>query len=112
MTTAFFVLCLLISLASWRRLSSMAKLVGISHLHFCLLQYYTSICVMSSVKAVVSNWRMNGERSWVADVNGTVVGLITLRGNEVGVIFVEPEFRGNGVGRALMDKAKKLHGNL
>jgi len=35
-----------------------------------------------------------------------------LIGNEIGAIFVEPEFQGVGIGSALMNKARELHGNL
>lgn len=50
--------------------------------------------------------------TWVSDFNGEVVGFIALMGNEVGAIFVQPKFHGKGVGKALMDKAQSLHGNL
>ncbi len=50
--------------------------------------------------------------TWVWEAEGRVVGFISLLGNEVGAIFVAPPFQGGGIGRALMDKARALHGEL
>ncbi len=47
--------------------------------------------------------------TWVAEIDKKVIGFIALIGNEVGAIFVEPEFHGIGVGRSLMDKARQIH---
>jgi len=47
---------------------------------------------------------------WEAD--GRVVGFLSLLGNEVGAIFVDPEFHRSGIGRALMDRARALRGEL
>ncbi len=60
----------------------------------------------------IPNMYLPNADTWVADVNGTVVGFIALIGNEVGAIFVEPEFQDVGIGSALMNKARELHGNL
>jgi len=50
--------------------------------------------------------------TWVWEADGRVVGFIALIGNEVGAIFVEPEFQGAGIGRALMDLARDRRGEL
>lgn len=50
--------------------------------------------------------------TWVAEIAGDVQGFIALMGNEVGAIFLQPEHHGKGIGKALMDKAQELHGDL
>jgi len=50
--------------------------------------------------------------TWVAEFDGQLVGFIALIGNEVGAIFLQPEFQGKGIGKMMMDKAQELHKNL
>lgn len=50
--------------------------------------------------------------TWVADLDGSVIGFIALMGNEVGALFLKPDFHNKGIGRELMNKARELHGNL
>lgn len=50
--------------------------------------------------------------NWVAEHEGTVIAFLTLIGNEVGALFVKPEFQSTGAGSALMDKARELHNVL
>ena len=50
--------------------------------------------------------------TWVAESSGEVKGFIALMGNEIGAIFLQPSHHGKGIGRALMDKAQSLYGDL
>ena len=50
--------------------------------------------------------------TWVLEIDHYVYGFIALMGNEVGAIFLQPEYHGQGAGKALMDKAQEIHGDL
>ncbi|MDT0596632.1 GNAT family N-acetyltransferase [Glaciecola petra] len=50
--------------------------------------------------------------TWVVELNGEVQGFIALMANEVGALFLKPEWHGQGIGKALMDKASTLHNDL
>ena len=50
--------------------------------------------------------------TWVYEREGVVIGFISLVGNEVAALFVQPAFHGTGAGRALVDKSLELHGDL
>lgn len=56
-------------------------------------------------------WLPNAE-TWVFVDDGNVLGFLSLIGNEVGGLFVRPENQGTGIGRALMDHAAGLRGQL
>lgn len=73
---------------------------------------FLSESFVDQVRNDIPNLYLSNADTWVADVNGKVVGFIALIGNEVGAIFVEPKFHSAGVGRALMDKANELHQSL
>ena len=57
-------------------------------------------------RRIADRWLPIAE-TMVDDVNGRVVGFLSLIGNEVGAIFVDPDHQGHGVGRALMDHARR-----
>ena len=50
--------------------------------------------------------------TWVVKADNHVVGFIALLGNEVGAIFLQPKYHGMKLGKMMMDKAQKLHGDL
>ncbi|MCB0613778.1 MAG: GNAT family N-acetyltransferase [Phaeodactylibacter sp.] len=47
--------------------------------------------------------------TWVYEDGGRVVGFISMMGNEVGAIFLQPEYHGRGIGRQLMDRVAQIH---
>ena len=60
----------------------------------------------------IPNLYLPNAETWVVEQAGQVVGFIALIGNEVGAIFVQPANQGTGAGRAMMDHAKDLQGEL
>lgn len=60
----------------------------------------------------IPNIYLPNAETWVWVADGQVVGFISLLGNEVGAIFVAPPFQRSGIGRALMERAQALRGDL
>lgn len=60
----------------------------------------------------IPNVYLPNAETWIAEQGAQIIGFISLIGNEVGAIFVQPGFHGTGAGRALMDKAQELCGDL
>lgn len=46
---------------------------------------------------------------WVYEANNSVVGFIAMMGNEVGAIFLKPEYHGQGIGASLMNQVAQMH---
>jgi putative acetyltransferase len=51
-------------------------------------------------------------KTWVWDDGGHVVGFISLLGNEVGGLFVDPKHHRSGIGRVLVECARAARGEL
>lgn len=60
-------------------------------------------------RAAIPTVYLPNTQTWVAEQDGAVVGFMSLLENEIGAIFVQPQYHGTGAGRALMDQAKSLH---
>lgn len=50
--------------------------------------------------------------TWVWESSGRVVGFLSLVGDEIGAIFVDPDFQRSGIGRALVDHARARRATL
>ena len=62
-------------------------------------------------RQIAEDWLPVSETT-VAETAGRVVGFLSLVGNEVGGTFVDPDHQGRGVGRALMDHARRVRPHL
>lgn len=51
-------------------------------------------------------------QTWVTEIDGHVVGFISIIGDEIGGLFLDPRHHGRGLGRALLDKAIAEKGPL
>lgn len=60
----------------------------------------------------IANIYLPNAETWVYELEGVVVGFISLIGNEVGGIFVDPRFHRQGIGRALIDEARRTRNVL
>ena len=60
----------------------------------------------------IANVYLPNAETWVWEAEGQVVGFVSLLGNEVGALFVDPKFHRGGIGRALIDHALELRKEL
>ena len=86
-------------LSSWERATRLAH------------PFMTDEFIANERKNVAEIYLPNTD-TWVIKFDEEVKGFIALMGNEVGAIFLQPEFHGKGAGKALMDKAQELHRDL
>jgi putative acetyltransferase len=86
-------------LSAWERATRLAH------------SFMTETFIAQERKNVAEIYLPNTE-TWVAEIDAEVKGFIALMGNEIGAIFLQPESHGKGIGKALMDKAQEIHGDL
>ncbi|MET3585801.1 putative acetyltransferase [Pseudorhizobium tarimense] len=63
-------------------------------------------------RVLVGDVYLEKAETWVAEMDGTVVGFIGLLDTWIGGLFVSPSVQGKGVGRALVDHAIALKKEL
>ncbi len=60
----------------------------------------------------IPNIYLPNAETWVFEQEEQVVGFVALIGNEVGAIFVHPDYQRAGIGSSLMGKAKSIRTEL
>lgn len=67
---------------------------------------------LATERGNLANIYLPNAETWVWAIQGRAVGFISLLGNEVGGLFLDPTFHDNGIGRALLEHARSLRGEL
>jgi len=83
----------------------------------CLAHPFLSESFVAKIRLDIPSLYLPNSDTWIARYSDekkgcTIVGFLSLIGNEVGAIFVLPAYHGKGVGWQLMDKAKSIHEKL
>ena len=53
-----------------------------------------------------------GSETWVYEKKGKIMGFISMMGNEIGGLFVDPDYQSKGIGTQLVDFVREFHKTL
>ncbi len=73
---------------------------------------FLSVAYVAQVEREVRDLYVPNAETYVAEEGREVVGFISLLGNEIGGLFVDPSKHGRGYGKALVDHASAIKGPL
>lgn len=72
---------------------------------FRLAHSFMEETFIAKVRADIPAIYLPNTETWVCEQEGSVIGFISMMGNEIAALFVDPKTHGCGIGRALVDKA-------
>lgn len=78
----------------------------------CIAHPFLSEDFQTQEKKNVRDLYLPNVETWVIEVDGVVVGFISLIENEIGGLFLQPTHIGKSFGKMLVDKALELHNEL
>lgn len=73
---------------------------------------FLSSAFVEKVKSDMTNIYIPDSDTWVYEMDDKIVGFISMIGNEIGGLFVLPEYHSKGIGTNLVDLIKKDHSHL
>lgn len=73
---------------------------------------FLSEAFQAAERELIATTYLPAAETWVWQDGERVVGFISLLGHEIGGLFVHPSFQGRGIGSALVDEARRRHGDL
>lgn len=73
---------------------------------------FLEVDFVEKVKKDIREIYLIKSKTWVYLDNEEVVGFISMLGNEIGAIFLDPIYHGKGYGKAMMDFVAQKHETL
>jgi putative acetyltransferase len=73
---------------------------------------FLSPSFVEKVKAEMTNIYIPNSETWVYEIENSIVGFISMLENEIGGLFVLPDYHAKGMGTKLVDFIKPLHADL
>jgi len=67
---------------------------------------------LAKVRHDIANTYLPNTETWVWETEDRVVGFISMMGNEIGGLFIEPAFHRAGIGHALVDHVRETRDQL